>query len=77
MPVEQVWKFLKVCVQLWVMKKNSLLVCPPPEQLEPIRRWHDELEGSNKILAFELMNQVMEGKITNEAALALLENKHG
>ena len=58
-------------------EKEQFACMPPPEQLEPIRRWHDELEGSNKILAFELMNQVMEGKITNEAALALLENKHG
>ena len=56
-------------------EKEQFAYMSPPEQLEPIRRWQDELEGSNKILAFELMNQVMEGRITNEAALALLENK--
>ena len=56
-------------------EKEQFAYMSPPEQLEPIRRWHDELEGSNKILAFELMNQVMEGKITNKAALALLGNK--
>ena len=56
-------------------EKEQFASMSPPERLEPIRRWHDELEGSNKILAFELMNQVMEGKITNKAALALLENK--
>ena len=56
-------------------EKEQFAYMSPPEQLEPIHRWHDELEGSNKILAFELMNQVMEGKITNKAALALLENK--
>ena len=56
-------------------EKEQFTCMSPPEQLEPIRRWRDELEGSNKILAFELMNQVMEGRITNEAALALLENK--
>jgi hypothetical protein len=45
------------------------------EGLKLIRRWLDELEGSNRKIAFELMNQVMEGKITNEAAFALLESK--
>ena len=56
-------------------EKEQFTYMSPPEQLEPIRRWQDELEGSNKILAFELMNQVMEGKITNKAALALLEKQ--
>lgn len=36
------------------------------EQLELICHWLDVLEGSNRKLAFELMNQVIEGKITNE-----------
>jgi len=40
------------------------------EQLEFIRRWLDVLDGSDRILAFELLNQVIEGKITNEEAFA-------
>jgi hypothetical protein len=43
-----------------------------PEQLELIRRWRDALDGSNKEIAFDLLDQVMEGKITNEAAFAAL-----
>ena len=46
-----------------------------PEQLESIRRWLDVLEGRNKEMAFELLNQVIEGKITNEAAFELLKSK--
>jgi hypothetical protein len=42
------------------------------EQLKLVRRWLDELEGSNRRKAFELMNQVMDIKITNEEAFALL-----
>jgi len=30
------------------------------------------LEGKNKEFAYDLMNQVMDGKITHEAALVLL-----
>ena len=48
-----------------------------PEQLELIRRWRDALEGGNKEMAFELLNQVLDGKIENEAALALMHSKHG
>ena len=44
------------------------------EQLKLVRRWLDELEGSNRSKAFELMNQVMDIKITNEEAFALLES---
>jgi hypothetical protein len=40
-----------------------------------VRRWLNELEGSNRRKAFELMNQVMDIKITNEEAFALLESK--
>jgi hypothetical protein len=45
------------------------------EQLKLVRRWLDELEGSNRRKAFELMNQVMEVKITNKEAFALLGSK--
>ena len=54
------------------------IVCDSqPEQLELIRRWHDALEGSNKEMALELLNQVLDGMITNEAAFTLLDRKHG
>ena len=46
-----------------------------PEQLELVRRWVDELEGNNRNIAFELLNQVIEGRIINGAAFALLESK--
>ena len=46
-----------------------------PEQLESIRRWRGALEGGNRKYAFELMNLVIEGKIKNEEAFALLGNK--
>jgi hypothetical protein len=45
------------------------------EQLKLVRRWLDELEGSNKYKAFELMQLVMTVEITNEEAFALLESK--
>ena len=45
------------------------------EQLESSRRWRETLDGSNRELAYELINQVMDGKITHEAALALLDSK--
>jgi len=35
------------------------------------------LEGSNRKMAFDLLNLVMEGKIKNEAAFALLGSKRG
>ena len=59
--------------------KTPKMVCTlrgrESEQLELVRRWLDELEGSNRRKAFELMNQVMDIKITNEEAFALLESK--
>ena len=55
------------------------IVCTPQgresEQLKLVRRWLNELEGSNRRKAFELMNQVMDIKITNEEAFARLESK--
>ena len=45
------------------------------EQLKLVRRWLDELEGSNRRKAFELMHQVMDVKITNKEAFALLGSK--
>lgn len=46
-----------------------------PEQLDSLHRWREALSGGNRELAYELMNQVMDGKMTNEAALALLDSK--
>ena len=55
--------------------KEKVACNAQPAQLEFIDRWRDAFEGSNKEMAFELMNQVIDGKITNEAALALLDTK--
>jgi hypothetical protein len=52
--------------------KEKFVCNSQPEQLDLIRRWRDALEGSNKEVAFDLMNQVLDGKITNKGALALL-----
>lgn len=54
------------------VKKRSYVILSQ-EQLELLRRWYDALEGSKKEVAFDLMNQVMDGKITNEGAFALLD----
>jgi len=55
--------------------KEKVVCITQPEQLDLSRRWRDALEGNNKEVAFDLMNQVLDGKITSEAALALLESK--
>jgi len=54
--------------------KEKVVCNSQPEQLDLIRRWRDALEGSKKEVAFDLMNQVMDGKIANEGALALLNS---
>ena len=46
------------------------------EQLETTRCWREALEGSNKEMAYEIMNLVLDGKITRDAALALLNKIH-
>ena len=53
-------------------KKEKVVFKSQPEQLELIRCWRDALDGSNKKIAFDLLNLVMDGKITNEAAFAAL-----
>ena len=45
--------------------------------LKLVRSWVDELEGRNRSNAFELMNLVMAGELTNEDAFALLDNSGG
>jgi hypothetical protein len=56
--------------------KTPKIVCTlqgrESEQLKLVRQWLDQLEGSNRRKAFELMNQVMDSKITNKEAFALL-----
>ena len=55
---------------------NEKVVCKSqPEQLDLIRRWCDALEGIKKVVAFDLMNQVLDRKIANEGALALLDKR--
>ena len=39
-----------------------------------VRRWVAELEGHNRTYAFELMNLVVVGELTNEEAFSLLDN---
>jgi len=61
---------------LFMCKSRKKVVCKShPEQLDVLSRWRDALEGSNKEMAYDLMNQVLDGKITNDTALALLDNK--
>ena len=55
--------------------KEKVVCNSQPEQLELMRLWQDAFEGSHKEMAFELMNQVLDGKITIEAALVLLDSK--
>ena len=47
-----------------------------PEKLTLVRRWLDELEGQNRKDAFELLNLVMTGSISNDEAFVLLDKKH-
>ena len=49
---------------------------PGSDRLALMRRWLDELEGKNRKDAFELLNLVMAGKISNEEAFTLLDNMH-
>jgi len=56
-------------------KAQEKIVCnPQPDQLDAIRRWVNALEGSHRELAYDLMNQVMDGKIEYQIALSLLDN---
>jgi hypothetical protein len=54
--------------------KEKVVCNSQPEELDLLGRWRNSFEGNNKELAFRLMNQVLDGKITNEAALALLDS---
>ena len=56
--------------------KEKVVCESQPEQLDLIHRWRNALEGSNKEMAFELLNQVLDGKIENEVALAFLDGEH-
>ena len=54
--------------------KEKVVYYSQPEEPDLLGRWRNAFDGNNKELAFDLMNQVLDGKITNEAALALLES---
>jgi len=56
--------------------KEKVVCNTQPQWLDSIRLWREALEGRNKDMAYELMNQVLDGKIKYEAALALLASKH-
>ena len=58
-----------------IIEKEKVACKVQTEQLELIRRWSDALESSNKEIAFDLFVQLMEGKITNEAAFSALASK--
>ena len=58
-----------------VNEKEKLACKFQAQQLELVCRWHNELESGNRNIAFELLNQVIDGKITNNAAFTLLESK--
>ena len=60
-----------MCADTGNAKKKA--VCKPqPELLDSLRIWRDALEGKHKDMAYDLMNQVLDGKIKYESALALL-----
>ena len=42
--------------------------------LELVHRWVEALEGPDRGYAFDLMNLVMAGKLTNDEAFSLLDN---
>jgi hypothetical protein len=54
--------------------KEKVVCITQPEQLDLIPRWREALDGRNKEAAYDIMNQLLDGKITNEAALALLDS---
>ena len=45
-----------------------------PEEPDLLGRWRNAFDGNTREWAVDLMNQVLDGKITNEAALVLLES---
>ena len=54
--------------------KEKVVCSPQPELLDSIRLWREALEGRNRDMAYDLMNQVMDGEIKYEAALSLLDS---
>ena len=44
--------------------------------IDSIHLWREALEGRNKDVVYELINQVSDEKIKYEAALALLDSKY-
>ena len=54
--------------------KENVVCNPQSEQVDLILRWREALEGNNKEAAYDLMNEMLDGKITHETALALLDS---
>ena len=57
-------------------KVTCKLQCRELEQLKVVRRWIKELEGHNRRAAYQLMNQVIERKLSIEEAFALLDKNY-
>jgi len=55
-------------------EKEKGVCYPQSEQVDLIRRWREALEGDNKEAAYDLMNQMLDGKITQAHALASLDS---
>ena len=71
------WKGAVTASSAVMGSEKEWLICNShSEQLDLIHRWRDALEGSYKEIAFELLNQVLNGRIENEAAVAFLDSKH-
>ena len=68
-----------MCGWLWttcvvmVNLKEKVVCNSQPEEPDLLGRWRNAFDGNSRELAFDLMNQVLDGKISNETALALLE----
>ena len=56
------------------MEDGTVKVACITHGMEMVRRWVAELEGHNRIYAFELMSLVMAGELTNDEAFSLLDN---
>ena len=54
--------------------KEKVVCNTQSEQVDLVRRWREALEGKNKDAAYDLMNQMLDGKITQAHALASLDS---
>ena len=56
------------------MEDDSVTSACVLHSMNMVRRWVAELDGRNRIYAFELMNLVMAGELTTHEAFSLLDN---